>query len=630
MADQNSRFIISAVDNTAAAFRSVATGVKNLENSFSVLNTIAGRLPMLGGALAAALGGASFTAIIKSTIDFADHLGDLSKSTGVSVGTLAQFKLAAEQSGTSLEAVAKGIQKLSKNLVENEDKFKAAGISTKDAKTAFLQLSDVFKSLDDNDPKKVALALQLMGKSGAELIPLMNGGSKAMQAMLDQSAELAEKYAELQPKADQFNDSLAKLKIYGESVAIDVATPYVDAFNRIGEAMDKAAKRGDQLETAWRIFKDMNIALGANMLKMVTPDSFAKTIDEHVANQLAYDNRLNDFPARDTGIKKISGLKPTIPPPQANAAAILLGKTPGAASDSLGDWMDSKMQRWIEEEQRKLEQQARAQTAAARIVTDLGKGFGRENDSALRAQMVMPESLRQTLDSLAKVSEQADRAREQVNTLFAQGHLSATIYNETLGKITAQEVQQAETVHLLAAQQDKLSASWEYGANRAIQSYADSLQNVAALSERAFTSAFSGAEDAVVKFVQTGKLDLKSLFDQIEADLIRIALRQAIIKPLANSLFGGESGGIGSLASVMNMPTADWLPSFAVGTDYVPRDMVAKIHRGERIVPAAQNSSGIGGITNNFYITGAADMRTQQQIAAVAGMAVRRALARNT
>ena len=45
-------------------------------------------------------------------------------------------------------------------------------------------------------------------------------------------------------------------------------------------------------------------------------------------------------------------------------------------------------------------------------------------------------------------------------------------------------------------------------------------------------------------------------------------------------------------------PGEDWyaawaatgLPAFAIGTNYVPEDMVANIHQGERIIPAAENA----------------------------------------
>jgi len=40
------------------------------------------------------------------------------------------------------------------------------------------------------------------------------------------------------------------------------------------------------------------------------------------------------------------------------------------------------------------------------------------------------------------------------------------------------------------------------------------------------------------------------------------------------------------------------LPSFAVGTDFVPHDMVAQIHQGEMIVPAAFN----GGSQNDALV----------------------------
>ena len=61
----------------------------------------------------------------------------------------------------------------------------------------------------------------------------------------------------------------------------------------------------------------------------------------------------------------------------------------------------------------------------------------------------------------------------------------------------------------------------------------------------ALTSAFRSAEDAIASFVTGGKIDFKALADSILADITRIALRSAILGPLANALGGmGGSGGI--------------------------------------------------------------------------------------
>ena len=50
-------------------------------------------------------------------------------------------------------------------------------------------------------------------------------------------------------------------------------------------------------------------------------------------------------------------------------------------------------------------------------------------------------------------------------------------------------------------------------------------------------NAFKGIENALVKFVQTGKLNFRDLANSIIADLTRMFVRYAIVKPLFKTVF---------------------------------------------------------------------------------------------
>lgn len=181
----------------------------------------------------------ALTAFSKSAIDAADSMNDLSLRTGVSVKTLAGWKLASDQSGTSLDALGKGVQRLGLTIgqAERGEKEQAAalknlGITAKDPTIAFEQLADAVAN--SNDPTRTNADLQkVLGKSYAELLPLLQGGAQGLRDSADASKTFAEQMSKLAPDADKFNDQLAILKTNAAGAATSIIAELVPALNEV-------------------------------------------------------------------------------------------------------------------------------------------------------------------------------------------------------------------------------------------------------------------------------------------------------------------------------------------------------------------------------------------------------------
>lgn len=156
------------------------------------------------------------------------------------------------------------------------------------------------------------------------------------------------------------------------------------------------------------------------------------------------------------------------------------------------------------------------------------------------------------------------------------------------------------------------------GATAALYKYSQDASNLGSQVGSAFTNAFKGMEDAVVQFTMTGKASFSSFAMSVVADIQRILVKQALMGAgagggamggliglgvsLAGSYFGGSAGGDGSSIDSLTSSygEAHDIPSYAVGTNYVPNDGLAMIHKGEAIIPAKYNNSGgMGGGVNN-------------------------------
>lgn len=111
---------------------------------------------------------------------------------------------------------------------------------------------------------------------------------------------------------------------------------------------------------------------------------------------------------------------------------------------------------------------------------------------------------------------------------------------------------QSKSIASFLAYFDRLQvaqSNWKNGASEAVYNYLADVQNVSKQAEEMFTNAFRGMEDALVKFITTGKLDFKSLADSILVDITRIVVKQQLMAPLVKALGltgGGSGGGLGS------------------------------------------------------------------------------------
>ena len=258
MAADRAQILITAVDQTKSAFDSIRGNLKRLGEESNRLQTL---LAGLGVTLSA--GG--FVAFIKNAIDTADHLNKLSQKIGISVEALSTLRFAAELSDVSLESLQKSIKSLSQNILEvnsgigdGAQVFDALGISVKNAdgtlkstEQVLLEVADIFATLEDGTVK-TTLAVKLFGKTGQDMIPLLNQGKAGIEQLKLEAERLGLKLdKETAKSAEAFNDNLIALKASASSLGIALAHDFLPELTNITNAMRIAANDAGILKSLW-------------------------------------------------------------------------------------------------------------------------------------------------------------------------------------------------------------------------------------------------------------------------------------------------------------------------------------------------------------------------------------------
>ena len=265
-----------AADSTTQAFG-------KMEGAASKVGSVLAGLGLAVGAI-----GLATTAFNKfaGAITQLDDLNDLSKRTAVSVETLGALKIAAEQSGTSLEGLAIGLKRLQKAQIAAADGDKAMqatlsvlGVTARDPERALIQLAAAFEALDEQSRVEIATRL---GKGFDALIPLLSGGAAELERMIIVGRQLNPVTKQSADEADKFKDALIELRASGNAVWTQLASEALPALARIVGAMREAQKEGGTLKAVW-------VGIGGVMMEAVS-DVNAAPLNK-LQNELASVNR---------------------------------------------------------------------------------------------------------------------------------------------------------------------------------------------------------------------------------------------------------------------------------------------------------------------------------------------------
>lgn len=225
--------------------------LKSLGNEVIGLTGKMGSLTGVAGTLGGVLSISTFAGFIKGSVDAADHLNDLSKTTRLTVEQLSGVSLAAKQSGSDLTGTASAISKLAENMGKDGDKFAKLGITAKDPIEAFKQLADVFNAIEDPQ-QQAAFGATALGKSWKETAPLLAEGSARIGDMIAKGTALAGPIKVAAEQADLFNDQIAEMEAQGSGLGIMLANVMLPNLTKTASAMNDLAREGHPVLALWR------------------------------------------------------------------------------------------------------------------------------------------------------------------------------------------------------------------------------------------------------------------------------------------------------------------------------------------------------------------------------------------
>lgn len=210
----------------------------------------AGGLRVAAGGLAIAGG---FGLALRTLSKYGDEIEKGARRTGILAEDLSRLSFAAEQSGADLATFEKSVARMSRTLEEARagtksavDALAAVGITVEELNgltpdQQFLRMADALAAVDDPG-QRAARAMEIFGRGGVALLPMLMDGADGIRALTDQAERFGLTVSTKTAKdAAALTDALNLLRRASRAVVMEIGAGLAPGATKAGVALAHVA-----------------------------------------------------------------------------------------------------------------------------------------------------------------------------------------------------------------------------------------------------------------------------------------------------------------------------------------------------------------------------------------------------
>jgi hypothetical protein len=210
----------------------------------------------MAGMIAISFGSEKIIESVRNVAEYADEVDKSSQKTGIAADKLQGLQFAAKMSDISAKDLDNSLKKLA-NAMEGAgvagskgaEAFAAVGLKASDLKNmktdeVLAKVADAFQNSQDG-AGKAAIAMQLFGKSGTDMIPFLNKGSGSITELIAQAQKMGLVMSgDALESAGRLDDQFKLMDAQIEGLQRRASSALVPAFLQITNAFSQSTQQG--------------------------------------------------------------------------------------------------------------------------------------------------------------------------------------------------------------------------------------------------------------------------------------------------------------------------------------------------------------------------------------------------